>query len=175
MVSIDPEAFEPEGEEHQDREAWRITDGSAADWALRKLSQARRQITDNEKLYEAEKERLKVCLEDANKGHERDVEYFESVLRNWHEEQLDDDPKRKTISLPGGKLQARQNPDHVEIEDAETFTRWALENHSSWVRVEYKPEKDAIKKAGGVVPETGEIAPGVTVVPGELRWKAVTE
>jgi hypothetical protein len=43
------------------------------------------------------------------------------------------------------------------------------------VRVRYEPEKGPIKKAGGVVPETGEIAPGVTVVPGDMRWKAETE
>jgi hypothetical protein len=35
--------------------------------------------------------------------------------------------------------------------------------------------KTEIKQAGGVVSETGEIAPGVTVVPGDMRWKAETE
>jgi len=146
-----------------------------ADWALRKLAQARWQMRQNEKLAAAEKERIADWLRDANSGPERDAIYFESILRNWHDEQLANDPKHKTVSLPGGKLEARQNPNRVEIEDTDTFIHWALENHSSWVRVKYEPEKDAIKKAGGVVPETGEIAPGVSVVPGELRWKAVTE
>jgi hypothetical protein len=174
-MSIDPSAFEPEGEEHQDREHWRITDASAADWALRKLAKARGRIDENVALGKSEVERVAAWVADANKAHERDVEYFESILRNWHEEQLAEDPKRKTVSLPGGKLVAAKNPDRVEIEDADTFIKWALENETRWVRVKYEPEKAAIKQAGGVVPETGEIAPGVSVVPGELRWKAVTE
>jgi phage host-nuclease inhibitor protein Gam len=172
---IDPSAFQPEGDEHQDREKYRIGGPKEADWALRKLAQARRQIIDNQDLYAAEVARLDAWLEDACQGPERDVAYFEGLLRDWHDEQLGDDPKRKTISLPGGKLEARQNPDSVVIEDQDRAIQWALENHPSWVRVKYELEKNAIKKAGGVVPETGEIAPGVSVVPGELRWKAVTE
>jgi hypothetical protein len=175
-MSIDPSAFAPEGGEHQDREKYRIGGPSEADWALRKLAQARSRIDENQHLYMAERNRLDDWLDDANKGHERDVTYFESILRNWHEEQLAEDPKRKTISLPGGELVAAKNPDSLNIVN-ETFMPWAIENKPEWVREKttFEPEKAAIKKAGGVVPETGEIAPGVSVVPGELRWKAVTE
>jgi phage host-nuclease inhibitor protein Gam len=130
-----------------------------------KLAQARRQIIDNEDLYAAEVNRLNAWLEDTNKGHERDVEYFSGLLRAWHEEQLEADPKRKTIKLPAGDLKARQNPPSINIDDPETFNKWALQEYPSWVRVKYEPEKSAIKKAGGIVPTTGEIAPGVSVVP----------
>jgi phage host-nuclease inhibitor protein Gam len=147
-----------------DRERWKITDASSADWALRKLAQARKRIGENDALADAEMDRIDDWRREANKPHKGDVEYFEGLLRQWHEEQLAEDPKRKTVSLPGGKLEARQNPDHIAIEDTNLAIKWALENHPSWVRVKYELEKDAIKKAGGVVPETGEIAPGVSVV-----------
>jgi phage host-nuclease inhibitor protein Gam len=173
---IDASAFEPEGDEHQDREKYRIGGPSEASWALRKLAQARRQIIDNQDLYAAEVARLDAWLEDACKGPEHDVAYFESILHAWHDEQLADDPKRKTVSLPGGKLEARQNPDSIEINDPDTFFPWARDHAPpEWVRTKYEPNKAEIKKTGGVVPSTGEIAPGVSVVPGELRWKAVTE
>jgi hypothetical protein len=172
-MSIDPSAFEPEGYEPHD--PYEIGGMNEADWALRKLAQARWQMRQNEKLAAAEADRVRTWLADANKGHERDVEYFESILRNWHEEQLDEDPKRKTISLPGGKLVAAKNPDSLVINDEAAFIPWALEHQPEWVRTKYEPEKGLIKKAGGVDLETGEIAPGVSVVPGELRWKAVTE
>jgi hypothetical protein len=172
-VVIDPSAFEPEGEEHQDRERYAIGGMNEADWALRKLAQARWQMRQNEKLAAAEKERIREWLEAANTGPERDATYFESILRNWHEEQLAEDPKRKTISLPAGKLAAAKNPDSIEV--GSEFIPWALEHRPEWVRTKHEPNKTEIKEAAGVDPETGEIAPGVSVVPGELRWKAVTE
>jgi phage host-nuclease inhibitor protein Gam len=176
-MSIDPSVFAPKefSDDEERRERFRIDGPNTASWALRKLAQARKRAAEVDALAAEEVRRINEWNDEAIKPHNRDIEYFESLLRAWHDEQLAEDPKLKTVSLPGGKLQARQNPDHVEIEDAETFIQWALNNHSSWVRVKYEPEKGAIKKAGGVVPGTGEIAPGVSVVPGEMGWKAVTE
>jgi Bacteriophage Mu Gam like protein len=183
VVSIDPAAFEPEGEEHQDRERYKIGGPSEADWALRKLAQARKAIQDNFDLARAEIDRITAWHEHVNKPHERDVEYFEAILRNWHDEQVIANPdnaeawkkeKNKTISLPAGKLSVAKNPDSVVI-DEERFIPWALANKPEWVRTEYEVVKSDVKKAGGVDEATGEIAPGVSVVPGELRWKAVTE
>lgn len=168
------QAFEPEGEEHQDREHYAIGGMNEADWALRKLAQARRRIDEIGALAQAEVRRINDWNYEAIKSHVRDAEYFESILRNWHEEQLTDDPRRKTISLPGGKLVAAKNPDAIAIDD-ELFIPWALEHAPEWVRTKYESAKSEVKKASGVVPDTGEIAPGVEVVPGELRWKAVTE
>jgi hypothetical protein len=37
VTAIEPEAFEPEGEEHHDREHYKIGGKAEADWALRKL------------------------------------------------------------------------------------------------------------------------------------------
>jgi hypothetical protein len=171
---IDPSAFEPKGEEHQDREKYKIGGPSEADWALRKLAQARKHIAENVALVTAEIDRLGAWVGEANRSHERDAEYFESILRNWHDEQLAEDPKRKTVSLPGGKLVAAKNPDSIAIDD-EVFIPWAREHAPDWVRTKYEAAKADVKKAGGVVPDTGEIAPGVSAIPGDLRWKAVTE
>jgi phage host-nuclease inhibitor protein Gam len=177
MSLIEPEAFQPEGfddtEEH--RERFRIDGPNTADWALRKLAQARGRIIENQNLYATEVERLDAWLEDACKAPERDVTFFEALLRNWHEEQLAEDEKRKTISLPGGKLEARQNPPSINVSDPDKFFAWAPEHRPEWVRTKYEAVKSEIKKTGGVDPATGEIAPGVEVVPGDLRWKAVTE
>jgi len=182
-MAIDPAAFEPEGEEHQDREKYRIGGPSEADWALRKLAQARKAMQENFDLAKAEVDRITAWHEHVNKQHERDVEYFESILRNWHEEQITADPddaeawkkeKRKTISPRGGKISIARNADSIEVDEA-IFIPWALEHASDWLRTKYEPIKAEIKSVGGVDYRTGEIAPGVSVVPGELRWKAVTE
>jgi phage host-nuclease inhibitor protein Gam len=178
VSAIEPETFAPENAPEDNDEArahYAIGGTNEASWALRKLAQARRQVIDNQDLYAAEVARLDAWLEDANKGPERDATYFESILRNWHEQQLHEDPKRKTISLPGGKLKAAQNPESIEVYDPETFIPWAIVHWPEGVRTKHEPNKAEIKKAKGVVAETGEIAPGVSVIPGDLRWKAETE
>jgi hypothetical protein len=116
-VVIDPSAFEPEGDEHQDREAYRIGGPSEADWALRKLAQARSRVAEHDALAAAEERRLHDWHRAVCEPLERDIEYFTSILREWHERQLAEDPKRKTVSLPAGKLVAAKNPDSIAIED----------------------------------------------------------
>jgi hypothetical protein len=165
--------FEDIGED--EREAFRIANPSQATWALRKLGYYRSRQSEVDGVFTSELQRLNEWHDTERAKHDRDVEFFEGLLEAWHREVLEADPKRKTISLPGGSLEARQNPDSVVVDDPDKFFSWALEDKRDWVRVKYEPEKAAIKKAGGVVPETGEIAPGVSVIPGELRWKAVTE
>jgi hypothetical protein len=182
-MSIDPSAFEPEGEEHQDRERFKITEAAQADWALRKLAQAREQIKEADELFNAEKERLDRWYDDATSGPLHDIVYFESILREWHDGLITADPddaeawkkeKRKTVPLPAGKLALGKTPVSIEVDD-DTFIPWALDHRPDWVRTKHEPIKAEIKQAGGVDAETGEIAPGVTVMPAELRWKAVTE
>src|SRR5687768_8848211 len=72
VMSIDPSTFEPEGEDHQDREKYRIDGPSEADWALRKLAQARKRMEDNDSLADEEMQRIAGWQRDANKPHERD-------------------------------------------------------------------------------------------------------
>jgi hypothetical protein len=188
MSLIEPEIFEPDGEEHRDREHYRIGGKGEADWALRKLQRARRAIAENKALFDAEQERLKAWLADANRSLQFDVEYFESILRHWHESQIEADPedaeawkreKNKTIKLPAGDLSMAKNPPSLLVENETAFIEWATANQPEWVKVERtvtrKPIASVIKEAKAIDPETGEFAPGVRIDNGDLRWKAVTE
>jgi hypothetical protein len=187
VTAIEPEAFAPDNAPEDNEEArahYRIGGMNEADWALRKLAQARGRIVESQDLYAAEVARLDTWLEDACKGPERDSEYFEGLLRGWHEEQLEADPanaeawkkeKNKTIKLPAGDLVAAKNPDSIEVFDPETFIPWAIVHWPEGVRTKHEPNKAEIKKAKGVVPDSGEVLPGVKVLAGELRWKAETE
>ena len=178
-MSIEPEVFETP-ETHQDDEHYKIGGISEADWAVRKLAKYRRKIAERQQLANDEKAKIDGWLEDANKADRESVIYFEAILHIWHEAQLAEDPKAKTIKLPGGQLQARQRPGHFDIDD-EQFVPWALEHDLSLVRTKYEPIKSEIKdqtrvaEDGKVANSDGEALPGVTWVEGEVTFKAVTE
>jgi hypothetical protein len=188
VTAIEPEAFEPEGEAHRDREHYRIGGKAEADWALRKLKKTRAAIAENKALFDAEQERLKAWQADANRDLQFEVEYFESILRHWHESQIEADPqdaeawkreKNKTIKLPAGELSIAKNPPSLVVTDEPTFIEWATAQQPEWIKVERtvtrKPIAAVIKEAKGIDPETGEVAPGVRIDNGDMRWKAVTE
>lgn len=183
MSTIDPSVFEPDDVSSQEpmSEHYKIGGKSEADWALRKLAQARAAIKENNALFEAELSRLTAWAKDVNTGPERDALYFEAILRNWHAEQLADDPKAKTIKLPGGKLTARLAPPSLTVDD-DVFIPWAQEHRSDWLRVKAEPVKADIKtqlvvgESGDLYdPESGDQVPGVALLPADISWKAATE
>lgn len=143
--TIDPDAFAPDSHTEESRAHYKIAVRSEASWALRKLASARRDIEANRELFDEEYKRLEVWLENANSSHMRDVEYFEAILCNWHQELLDADPAAKTIRLPGGTLQARQAQGHLRVDD-EKFIPWALANAPALVRTKHEPIKVEIKE-----------------------------
>ena len=184
-MSIDPDIFEPD--EVATAEPYKIAGLSEADWALRKLAQARNAIIQRAELKQAEIDRLNEWEAEANKADERTMEFFEGLLRDWHELQVEADPrdeqawkheKNKTIKLPSGTLSVRKPTRHIEVHQ-DDFMSWAEQHARFLLRVKYEPNKDAIKKLGEQdgkpVTADGEVVPGVRFVEGEMSWKAVTE
>lgn len=160
-----------------------------ADWQLRKLARLRRLMAENEAIAAAEIARVRVWLGDVNGKLARQAEFYENSLAAFHEHLLEDDPKRKTISLPAGTLKARKHPDTVVVLDAERFTAWALEQRPELVRTKVEPNKTEIKRLlsvgpladdtdpGHVLvdPTSGEPAPGVVLTIGEISFTADAE
>jgi Gam-like protein len=168
---IDPDAFEPEDIETHD-EHFRIDGPNTASWALRKLAYYRGRVAENEQLAADEKQRIDAWLSNANSSHKDSISFFESILRNWHAEVLKEDPKRKTIPLPGGKLQHRVGTLKPDIDEA-VFIPWAEENaRLDLIRVKSEPKRAAILAA---LKETGEVLPGVKLEMHAETFKAVTE
>lgn len=170
---IEDGLYPPDGDvEHRDRF---VIDGpKTADWALRKLARIRGRIADNEALAAAEMARITEWLEAENGKLAHDVNFFEGLLTEYHRHVLADEPDRKTVALPGGKLVARKQPDRWEFGD--DFVAWAQAHIPELVRVKVEPDRAAAKKhltalgAAAVDVRTGEVVPGVTVEPGDVRF-----
>jgi len=160
--------------ECSERPAFRVHDDGSAQWALRKLAVIRRRQADARALADAEISRVTEWLQGEESRLEADAAYFEGALTAWHRQLLDDDPRRKTVRLPAGTLTARQGGDRWTFDD--DFLDWAEAHHrTDLLRVKVEVDKPAAKKAlevygTGVSDEEGEVVPGVSVEPGEVRF-----
>lgn len=181
---------------------WHIENDHVATWALRKLAAAERETLRLVDLATAEMQRIKEWLERESKRPARDVEFFRGHLTAYWRRQMDalmapylergmapeeawDEIKRKSLSLPTGKLTARRTPPGVEVVDEEQFVRWAQENGYEHL-LRAKPALAEIKELptedGEVVVIVGHTelggtptafpVPGVKVKPTEFRYDA---
>lgn len=163
------------------REAFRIDTLAQADWAARKVAQARRRLAEAEDVAAAQIERINAWLAEQRQRCDRDTVFLTGLLERFHRERLADDPKAKTIDLPSGAvLVARKQPDCWTFDD-DQFVEWARTGYPDAVRVRTSVEVDrtVAKKLpvvdGQVVAPSGEVVPGVEVTPGEVRFTVKTE
>jgi phage host-nuclease inhibitor protein Gam len=81
--------------------------------------------------------------------------------------------KRKTLSLPSGDIQARNQPDRVEVVDETVALDFLQANHPDAVRVKtvIEIDKSAVKKlfADGIA------VPGCDLLPGAIKYSIVPE
>lgn len=181
---------------------WRIENDHVATWALRKLAAAEAEQKRIKDLAMAEIQRIEEWEAKELRRPTRDADFFRGHLSAyWRREMAAllepliekgmtpegawETVKKKSRSLPTGKLTARRTPAGVEVVDEEQFVRWAEENGYSEL-LRSKPALDVLKKlpveddhltvrANLVASEDedGRIpVPGVKVKPTEFRYDA---
>lgn len=158
-------------EETPVKEAFTVDDDAKADWALRRLSSIRGKQNANTKLAEAEIQRVTEWLSKVNTDLENDARYFEAILTPYA--LLQRSEGRKSVVLPHGILKTTAGRAKVEIEDLETFLKWAEANKPELLRVKKEPDKTAlnelITEENQVISTDGEIIPAVKVLPAQTN------
>lgn len=144
-----------------------IDDEDKANWALRKLARTVARHTDILEQARRERERIAAWEEEQTQKIVREQTFFESLLEQFHRNQLTVDPTKKTIKLPAGTLKARKAPDQLLIADEAEFVKWALENDPELVRTKHVPDRAMLRRTAY---EYGEIVPGVTIEEGGIRY-----
>lgn len=153
-----------------------------ADWALRKIAQRRKALTEDEALYALERKRLDEWIASRRDSATSETDHFVELLEEFHRSILAEDERAKTISLPSGSLTSRAGQMKWTVTDPEAFIAWAEENALELVRVKKEPALNEIKKAltpkvaeeaieGVAVSPDGEIVPGVKVEPQPRTFK----
>lgn len=175
-----------------DREAYRIGGLREADWAARKLRQAKDALGASEFEAAAQKAEIDEWLAHERAVHQPDIDYFTGLLTRWWQGEIGAELdtvgadwarlKTKSRRLPcGAEVAARKNPDSLIVQDDHAFLGWLLDNRPALVETIQRAKKADAKKAltvGArspdaldpwatvaplVDPDTGETVPGVTV------------
>ena len=150
--------------ELQEREPFEITNDRTADWAIRKIQAAERELDRMKAWYDRQ-------LEAAKKERDDEVAYFTGLLMRYFAQVPAKDTKTmKKYALPSGEMVLNKAKDDFAVADPEALVSWCQSNDPELVRVKTEPAWAAIKKrlvqseAGIVDKETGVVVDGVELV-----------
>ncbi len=151
------------------RDDFQIDTPARAAWAMRKYRRLAQRAQENERLAQAERDRIDLWLERVNASLSSDAEFFARHLEAYG--MMQRAQGRKSVDLPDGVIKTRSQAATVAV-DKSTFVQWALEaKRDDLLRVSYAPDVDAIKSTtvvdGGSVVDviSGEVLPGVQPTP----------
>ncbi|MFZ5852292.1 MAG: host-nuclease inhibitor Gam family protein [Actinomycetota bacterium] len=163
--------YDPDPPAEAGREHFRIADLAQAAWAMRKLRQAQARIDEVKAVADAEIERVQAWAEAAISGHAKDRAYFEGLLVDYALRCREENPKVKSLALPGGRVATRESGGGWTAVDMAALVAWAEARHPDLVEVRKNvpltAAKRALQAAGDVVvdPDSGEVVPGLAVGP----------
>lgn len=151
---------------------------SRADWAARKVARARRRLAEAEMVAAAEQRRIAEWVDEQRARCEQETGFLVELLVRYHRSLLDEDPKRRTVSLPGGaSLVARKSPDSLIVEDETAATEWCRKFYPAALVVSERLDKPTLKRrlSGTLDAETGELVPGLVMQTGEITYRVKTD
>lgn len=161
-----------------------ITDIDSLNWVFRKLAAYKSKAEETKKL--ADKERLRILSWEQGElsTMKNSVEFFESMIAQYHMKQLEVDPKSKTISTPYGKTKSTTTKAAPEKQNEELILSFVEENELPFVETkkslkwgELKKTLQVIEKGGQqiVINEHGQVVPGAVVKPQSTTFKVELE
>lgn len=155
-----------------------------ADWHARQVAKQDRRLAEIDDVYETALARLDAWRERTSERAIKSRAAHIAALEHYHAALLRDDPKAKTVELPGGgRLRSQAGRLQVAVVDEVEFLTWAREHAPETIKVTEKPDKTVIAKAFGAkaaqekdpgsfpaVTPDGEIVPGVGIVRAERAF-----
>lgn len=165
-------------------ERFRITNDSQANWALRKIADARQKLARDQETARAEIERIQQWLKMSEAEAVRTEERMTALLHEYYAPQFQTDPKTKTYKLPSGKVQWRAQQPQFNRDDATLLEFLKSREMTDFIETKETPKWGELKKQIQVVGEhvvikdgkmEGEIIDGVEVVHRPPTFRVVTE
>ncbi len=185
MTALDKLALAEMQEAEQAREGFSVTDKGSADWCLRKIAAYRAEMTENQKLVQAETERLQLWLKRENEKAEQSIAYFAGLLEAWLRAEHERDERKRSVSLPHGRIRLKKQQPEYAYRDEEVlaFLKKSAPDLIQTVETYNKSNiKAFIKKhcnvTGNGVPvveATGEVMPGVQITERPPKFEIETE
>jgi phage host-nuclease inhibitor protein Gam len=165
------------------QERFRITNDSQANWALRKIADARKKLARDQETAKAEIERIQQWLKMSESEAARTEERMTALLHEYYAPQFQTDPKTKTYKLPSGKVQWWAQQPQFNRDDATLLEFLKSREMTDFIETKETPKWGELKKQIQVVGEhvvvkdgkmAGEIIDGVEVVHRPPTFRVVT-
>lgn len=177
------EIEEVKQQKQEEKERFKIENTEQLTWAFRKLKAFKAKEREIEEIANAERERIDTWEEQEKKKIQDSIEYFESLIYEYHMEQLTKDPKAKTLSTPYGKSKARTNKPKPKKADEKAILQHVLENEmNDYIKPTLKwgdlKKNIQIAEISGrliAVDENGQEIPGVVVEPEQTKFTVEVE
>jgi hypothetical protein len=159
--------------------AWRIEDDNSAEWAMRHVAAANREIADAEAKAQHWVEQVTDWLTAQRRRPAAKIVFFENHLNRYQRARREADPTAKTLSLPSGVVRSTMHADTVKIVGKDAYVAWAETNAPETLKAHPQPVADKVQdrfkiKDGQIVDATtGEVAvvPGLMIEPEHLTVK----
>ena len=166
-------------DDEQQRERWKITNDSSADWALDRIREAQAEYRRFEMVVNDKIAQLQEALEIEKEKMEREVNFFQGKLCQYFETVPRKATKTQEVyKLPSGRLVKKYKQPKIE-RDEEKLVAWLEKNQMpELVKIKKSADWATLKKETEIVGErvisknTGEVIEGVTAVPQNPEFKA---
>lgn len=141
-----------------------VDDDQKAEWCIRKIAEARKEMMDWIEFYVAQMDKVKARCESR-------IQFFETMLEGYFRTVPHKATKtQESYQLPSGKLVVKKQTPEIERDDAQII-QWLYDNSQSpetYLKIkeslDWAELKKVLKVAGSVMTtEDGEIIPGITV------------
>lgn len=165
-------------------ERYKIDNLSSLDWAFRKLAANNAELSEKEAFAKAELEKITSWINAERAKTEHANGFFEHLVTEYHASVLAEDPKKKSLSTPNGKIQSTTRkpsivkpekdslPQLVEYAEQNEFTDFVeVKKELKWT--EFKKEltlTDDLK----VVDSNGQVVPNIPISEGGTTFKITT-
>lgn len=167
--------------EQVEKEAFKVEDDQAANWALRKISQMKKKIEANNQLAVSEIEKIEEWNKAENEKSQQSIDYFQGLLAEYALKKKENDPDFKTLKLPNGKLTFRKQQPEWKLDDSKVIESLKNAGEDDLIKVTEKPKLAEIKKkfkaskGKAINPDTGEVIEGITVEDRPEKFGVTTE
>lgn len=173
------ELVDVEGAQPEQETRFEITDINSLNWVFRKISAIKEKEAEIKSLADAEKQRITDWENQELLAIHSNLNYFESLISQYHAKQLESDPKAKTISTPYGKSKSRATKPQPKQVDKEALLAHVKEaGMTEFIKEEVKwgdlKKSLHIHEVDGnpvVIDDNGQVIPGVGIEPAAITFK----
>jgi len=177
------EIIEWEEQPEESKQRFQICDLDSLNWAFRKLSAYKAKEKEISDLAAKERARIDMWEAEEKKKIQDSINFFESLIHEYHAKVLAENPRTKTISTPYGKSKARTSRPQPKKVDEATILKHVLENNmKDYIKPTLKwadlKKNLQIAEIGGrliAVDENGQEVPGVVIEPEQTKFTVEVE